>query len=273
MDSTCSSDVSVPMDNNARIGSMNWFITGASSGIGRALALELARRRDVVALFSRSAEKLEAVEADVRDLGGKAFLFPGNVQSFDEVSRAVTQAREQMGALDAAVACAGLGHLGPFVEQAPEQWREMLQTNTLGAFHLVKAVLPPMLERGEGRIGIVSSILGRMGFARMSVYGASKFALNGFVQGLRAELRKTQVSVTLICPATVETPFFETADRRQVPSADWLLPNLKPEEVARATLNGLLKRKKMVTLPFLARVFIRLHDVFPNLTERMFYWF
>jgi 3-oxoacyl-[acyl-carrier protein] reductase len=252
---------------------MNWFITGASSGIGRALALEAAKRGDSVALFSRSADKLEAVASDVRSLGGKAFVFPGNIQLLEEVGLAVAQARERMGPLDAAVSCAGLGHFGLFRDQKPDQWNEMIQTNFMGTLHLVKAVLPGMLERGEGRIGIVSSILGRMGFARMAVYGASKFALHGFVQGLRAELRNTPVSVTLVCPGTVETPFLEKAGRGQIPRADRYMTRLTSERVARTTFHAVMKRRKMVTLPFMGRVFLRLHDYFPNLMERMFYWF
>jgi uncharacterized protein len=252
---------------------MNWFITGASSGIGRAVALELAKRGESVALFARSADKLEAVAAEVRSLGGKVFVFPGDVRNYDQVSSAVRQAIGQMGPLDAALSCAGMAHFGFIADQTPDQWREMLETNALGAMHLVKAVLPGMLERGQGRIGIISSILGRMGFARMAVYGASKFALTGFAQGLWAELRKTPVSLTLVCPGTVETPFLEKAGRGHIPRQDRYLPRLKPEQVARATIHAVLRRKRMVALPFIARLLLRLHDFFPNTIERVFYWF
>jgi len=252
---------------------MNWIITGASSGIGKAIALELAKRGESVALFARSADKLEAVAVEVRSLGAKAFVFPGDVRNFDQVSAAVREAIAQMGPLDAALSGAGMAHFGFVADQTPDQWREMLETNPLGAMHLVKAVLPGMLERGQGRIGIISSILGRMGFSGMAVYAASKFALHGFVQGLRAELRKTPVSLTLICPGTVETPFLEKAGRAQIPRQDRYLPHLKPEQVARATVVAVLKRKKMVTLPAIARLLLRLHDLFPNTIERIFYWF
>jgi hypothetical protein len=130
-----------------------------------------------------------------------------------------------------------------------------------------------MLERGEGRIGIVSSILGRMGFAGMTAYSASKFALHGFVQGLRAELRHSPVSLTLVCPGTVETPFLEKAGRAHIPRQDRYLPHLTPEQVAHTAVKAVLKRKKMVTRPAIAWILLRLHDLFPKTIERVFYWF
>jgi len=252
---------------------MNWFVTGASSGIGRGIALELAKRGDAVALFARSADKLEAVAAEVRLLGGKAPVFPGDVRRYMDIENAVRESYEAMGSLDAVVSCAGMGHLGSFVEQDPERWGEMFSTNALGAMHLVKAALPGMLERKEGRIGIISSIIGRMGFAGMTSYSASKFALHGFVQGLRAELRNTSISLTLICPGTVETPFLEKIDRKYIPSQDRYLPHLTPEQVARMTVKAVLKRTKMITRPTVAWLLLRLHDFFPKTIERVFYWF
>jgi hypothetical protein len=252
---------------------MNWFITGASSGIGRALALELARTGHAVALFARSADKLEAVARDVEAAGGKALVLPGDVRDADAVVAAVQKAEAVLGPLDRAAAVAGLATLSPFLEQTAGQARTMIETNTLGTIHLAHAVLPVMTARRRGHLCIVASILGRMGVANMSVYAGSKFALLGFVQGLRAELKGTSVGLTVVCPATVETPFLDKAGRTHLPRQDRFLPRLTPEQVSRAIVRAVEKKKRMVTLPWVARISMRLHELFPATFERVFYWF
>ena len=252
---------------------MNWFITGASSGIGRALALELGRQGHSIALFARSAEKLEEVASEVDASGGKALVLPGDVRDAEAVVLAVQKAEAVLGPIDCAAAVAGLATISPFLEQTAEQARTMIETNTLGAVHLVHAVLPVMVARKRGRLCIVASILGRMGVANMSVYAGSKFALLGFAQGLRAELRGTGVGLTVVCPATVETPFLDKAGRQHLPRQDRFLPRLTPEQVAGAIVKALEKKKRMVTLPWVARISMRLHELFPATFEKIFYWF
>lgn len=252
---------------------MNWFVTGASSGIGRALALELGRKGHSVALFSRSAEKLGAVAREVEAAGGKALVLAGDVRNAEEVKKAVAMAESAIGPLDRVAAVAGLADFGPFLEQTPEQFRTMIETNTLGAIHLVHAVLPGMIGRKRGHLCIVASMLGRMGVAGTSVYSASKFALLGFAQGMRAELRGTGVGITVVCPATVETPFLDKAGRAHLPRQDRFLPRLTPEAVAHAVVCAVERKKRMVTLPWVARLSMRLHELFPATFERIFYWF
>lgn len=252
---------------------MNWFVTGASSGIGRALALELGRQGHAVALVSRSAEKLEALAKEIEAAGGKALVLAGDVRDAEAVVAAVQKAESALGPLDRAVAVAGLATISPFLDQTAEQARTMIETNTLGAIHLAHAVLPVMTARKRGHLCIVASILGRMGVANMSVYAGSKFALLGFAQGLRAELRGTGVGLTVVCPATVETPFLDHAGRTYLPRQDRFLPRLTPEQVALAIINGVERKKRMVTLPWVARLSMRLHELFPGTFERIFYWF
>ncbi len=252
---------------------MNWFITGASSGIGRALALELAMQGCSIALFARSADKLEALAKEVEAAGGKALALPGDVRDAEAVVAAVQKAEAVLGPLERAAAVAGLATISPFLEQTAEQAREMIETNILGAVHLAHAVLPLMVARRRGRLCVVASILGRMGVANMSVYAGSKFALLGFAQGLRGELRGTGVGLTVVCPATVETPFLDKAGRTHLPRQDRFLPRLTPERVARAIVKAVENRKRMVTLPWMARLSMRLHELFPATFERVFYWF
>ena len=259
--------------SNAKIAGMNWFITGASSGIGRALALELAKQGHSVALFARSADKLEAVAREVEAVGGKALVLAGDVRDAEAVVMAVQKAESTLGPLDRAVAVAGLATISPFLEQTTEQARTMIETNTLGAIHLAHAVLPVMVARKRGHLCIVASILGRMGVANMSVYAGSKFALLGFAQGLRAELRGTGVGLTVVCPATVETPFLDKAGRTHLPRQDRFLPRLTPEQVAHAVVRAVKRKQRMVTLPWVARISMRLHELFPATFERIFYWF
>lgn len=183
------------------------LITGASSGIGEALARACVADGDRVVLVARSAERLDALTGDLG--ADRAVAVPGDVTSFEDQQRAVATAVGRYGRLDVAIANAGGGVGGGFLEPAadPEQWRQMVLTNVYGVALTVRAALPRLVET-TGHLVLMGSVAGRVTIAG-SLYSATKWAITGMAQAIRAELHGTGVRVTAIQPGKVATPFFE----------------------------------------------------------------
>lgn len=241
-------------------------ITGASSGIGRATAIEMARRGANVVLAARRADRLEQVAAECRALGVKVVTIPTDVSKAPECRRLIDTAGE----VDVLVNNAGFAIFSSILDANADEAREMIETNYLGAFHCTQAVLPRMLARRSGTIVNVSSITGLMGFARMSAYCASKFALTGFTEGLRAEVIGSGVRVALVCPGTTDTEFFVKAERGKMPGASRLMLAVKPERVARAVCDAAEDGRYRRILPMLAATYMRMKEVFPRLAHVLF---
>ena len=238
-------------------------VTGASSGIGRAVALELARRGANVILGARRAEKLEAVAAECRALGVKATAVPADVTKADDCRRLIAEASR----VDVLVNNAGFAVFDSIAEARPDELRSMMDTNYFGAVNCIQAVLPQMLARGEGTIVTVASITGIMGFARMGGYCATKFALIGMTEALRNEVIGRGVRVALVCPGTTETEFFVKAERGKMPGASRLMLAVKPERVARAVCDAAEDGRYRRLLPLLAAVYMRMKELFPRLAH------
>lgn len=235
-------------------------ITGASSGIGRATALEMARRGANVVLGARRAELLEAVAAECRGLGVAAHPLVMDVNEPESCHRLT----EVAGDVDVLVNNAGFAILDSIAEARPEDLRAMMDTNYFGAIHCIQAILPGMLARGAGTIVNVASITGIMGFSRMGGYCATKFALIGMTEALRDEVLPRGVRVALVCPATTETEFFVKAERGKMPGASRLIPAVSPERVARAICNAAEGGRPRRVVPFLASVYMRFKELCPR---------
>jgi short-subunit dehydrogenase len=189
------------------------LITGASSGIGRALAVAWARKGARVALLARRAEALEEVANAVEAAGGRAFAVAADVRKSEAVRAAVELVEREWGRVDVLVANAGVGEVTRAHEFPVEKAREVFETNVLGAMNAVAAVLPGMLARRAGHLVAVSSLAAYRGLPGSGAYCASKAALSTFFESLRVELRGRGVAVTTIHPGFVRTPM--TAGRDQ----------------------------------------------------------
>ena len=180
------------------------LVTGASRGIGRAIALRLAPRWSVIAL-ARTAPELETLSAEIQRNGGACEPLAIDVSDGAAV-RSALEGRD----VDVVVNNAGVGVLKPFVELTPDEWQLMMDVNLNAVYHVTHALLPGMIQRGRGHVVIIGSISGKTGFAGGTAYAATKFAVNGFAESLMLEVRDAGVKVSVVMPGSVATSFSRT---------------------------------------------------------------
>lgn len=235
-------------------------ITGASSGIGKAAALELARRGANVVLGARRIDLLETVAAQCRALGVTATAVAADVTKREDCARLIASAER----VDILVNNAGFAVFDALADAKPEDLHAMMETNYFGTVNCTQAVLPQMLARRGGTIVNIASITGIMGFARMGGYCATKFAMIGLTEALRNEVIGSGVRVALVCPGTTETEFFVKAERGKMPGASRLMLAVKPERVARAIGDAAEDGRYRRILPVLAATYMRMKEIFPR---------
>ena len=217
------------------------IVTGASSGIGRAVARALAAEGAAVVLAARRKERLDA---DVRDLcgaGGRALAVQTDVTRSDDVRAMVAAARTALGRVDILVNNAGIMPLSPLTEGRVEDWTRMVDVNVNGVLHGIAAVLPVMLEQGAGHIVNVGSVAGRRPFPGGTVYAATKFAVRCLSWGLHLELGAEHgIRATDIQPGYVDTELINTmpdAQAREAWAERWADKRaLQSDDVARAVV-------------------------------------
>lgn len=239
------------------------LVSGASRGIGLALAEALAERGARVGLMARPSEALDSAASRV---GGSVAL-PADVAEPDDVSGAVEAFVDSAGGLDVAVANAGIAHYGPFADLGAERARRMVEVNLLGTLYLVEASLPYLLGQGSGHVVIISSGAGLRAFPGAAVYGSTKAAQKGFAEALRHELSGTGVSVTTVFPGEVKTSLH---DHEADSMPDWYRSkqSIPASEAAEAILTGVLADRREVFVPAIVRL-LGLNDIAPGLVDRL----
>ena len=179
------------------------LITGGSRGIGKAIALVLAEEGVNVAITGRNEEKLKAVAQEIEEKGVKSAYAVFDITSKTEVYGALEKLQKDFGKIDVLVNNAGIAAFGGILEMEDEKWEEIVKTNLFGAYYVVKAVVPSMVERKTGDIINISSTAGLKGNAMTSAYSASKFGLIGMSESMMLELRKQNIRVTTLMPSTI----------------------------------------------------------------------
>ncbi len=184
------------------------WITGASSGIGEALAKRYARQGDQLILSARRAEELERVKAACVENGSAesdVFALVMDVTELNAMAGHVETARGAFNSIDVLINNAGVGQRSPMLETDISVYQKVLDTNVMGPIALTKAVLPVMLKQGGGHVAVVSSVTGKVGVRNRSAYSTSKHAVMGFFDSLRAELGDQGIKVTTIVPGYIKT--------------------------------------------------------------------
>ena len=242
-------------------------VTGASMGIGEATAKIFADHGARVVLLSRDASRAEAARLRVGHTD-RTLALACDVRHREEIDRALALTLQHFGRVDAWVNNAGVGIRDSVAAMEPPAVRELFDTNFFGAIACMQAVVPAMRKQGGGTIVNISSVAGHISVPFMSLYSASKFALNALGKGARLELQRDNIHVLTVCPGYVNTDFGAhlVASRRG---------NLRPESVrgitaervARAAYRGYRKRKREVIVPWTMIPAIKLYQLFPGVVE------
>jgi short-subunit dehydrogenase len=196
---------------------VNAVVTGASSGIGRILARQLAQKGARVVLVARRAQELEALKSEIESGGGSALVLPCDVTDRDQVEVTVTRAIEHYGHIDMLVNNAGYGRHKRFLEWELDDMVRMMDVNVNGTIYFTKFLLPHMVQRKEGCIVFIASVAGKVATPEESVYSASKHALVGLADALSLEVEDDGVYVMTVCPGSIDTPFFTEEDLARMP--------------------------------------------------------
>lgn len=239
-------------------------ITGASSGIGRAAAIEFARQGATLVIAARRRELLEKVAAECRAFGVDCRVVVADVSRREDCARLAEHR------VDILVNNAGFATFDAIEHANADDLEAMMQTNYFGTVWCTQAMLPQMLERRSGTIVNVASIAGLMGYARMGGYCATKFAMIGFSEALRDEVIGRGVRVGLVCPGTTDTSFFVKAERGKMPGASRLMLAVKPERVARAICDSAADGRYRRIIPIGAALFIGLKEMLPRFAHAVF---
>ncbi len=224
------------------------LVTGASSGIGRALALRLARDGARVALVARRAAELEALAAEIRGKGGEAIPIPGDVSDRSAAERISAQALAELGQVDMLFNNAGYGGHRSFLEWDLDDLERMMRVNYLGSVYLTRLLLPRMVERRTGWVVFVASVAGRIGTPEESAYAATKFAVVGLAEALSIEVEDAGVHVLTVCPGVVRTPFFEPEGLARLPPVA-RRGIVEPGELVDAIFDALARGRHELTFP------------------------
>lgn len=181
-------------------------VTGAGRGIGRAIAVTLARSGCRVVLAARSGAQLESVQKEIQSIGGDALSVPADLTRDEDINRLIETVHDSWGNADILINNAGWGKKAPIVRAKIEDWDQTFRLNLRAPMMLSRLVLPEMIAKGNGAIINIASISGKTGEANAAAYAASKFGLIGFTQSLYEEVREHGVKVAVISPGYVNTP-------------------------------------------------------------------
>jgi len=233
------------------------IITGASSGIGHALARALAQQRCRVGLIARRQEPLSELAAVIEQAGGRAAYAVADVVDRSRTVAAIHEVSAQLGPVDLLIANAGVGAPTMVEPLNVSDIEKMIRVNVLGVVYSIEAVLPQMLERRRGHLAAVSSMAAYKGLPGESGYTASKAAVNTFMEGLRIQLRDRGIIVTTICPGFVKTPMTEVNEFKM----PFLL---EADEAARRIVKALRRRVKVYNFPWRMSLLMKVVQWLPD---------
>jgi len=245
-------------------------ITGGSSGIGRATALEFARQGGTLVLCAREREPLEEVAEECRVRGGRAIALPADVTQEAEVLELARLAAEEFGKIDVWINNAAVTMFGRFEDLPAADFRQVLETNLFGYIHGARAALPFFRQQGRGTLINVSSMVGLVGQPLTSAYTTSKFAIDGFTESLRMELVDSpDIHVCEILPGSIDTPLFQHAANYSGRAIKPMEPIYSPEEVARAIAKCVRRPKPRVIVGATPKMLAALLRIAPGAAETL----
>jgi short-subunit dehydrogenase len=248
------------------------WITGASSGIGKELAMQLASQRNRLVLSARNVEALKEISLQCESRGSETLVLPLDLENSAAFAPAVEEVIKRFGGIDILINNGGISQRSLAAETPIEIDRKMMEINYFGTVGLTKTVLPVMLRQKRGQIAVISSLSGKFGWAQRSAYAAAKHALQGFFETLHIEMQSHGIDVNIVCPGRVNTPISLSALTK-----DGTAHGVKdagqekgiPVEVCvRKIIQGLEAHKPEIIIARSERVVYLIHSI----SKKWFYW-
>jgi NADP-dependent 3-hydroxy acid dehydrogenase YdfG len=233
------------------------MITGASSGIGRGLALELSRRGARLGLVARRAAMLDEIVGEIGSRNENALALAADVQDATALRGAADRLRAEFGRIDVLIANAGIGLTADAAEMQPADLARVFSVNVIGAANSVAAVIPEMVAQGSGQIAVISSLAAYRGLPKSAAYCASKAAVSAFFESVRLDLKGKGIAVTIIHPGFIKTPLTEGRH------ADMPFLMELPDAV-QLIVGAIERRKKSYAFPWQLASIVRLGMIMPN---------
>jgi short-subunit dehydrogenase len=243
------------------------LITGASSGIGKAMAEQLAQAGAKVALAARSEDKLRALEKSLAALGGEAIAIPADVTVEADRVRLLTDVQRRFGGLDVLINNAGIASWAHFADSTEEILRQIMEVNFFAPTELIRLAIPMLTQGNQPAIVNVSSMCGRRAMPGWSEYSASKFALCGMTESLRGELARFDIDILLMIPGLTRSDFSDHLLLKQGRAKIEFDKGMPPEQVAARILRSLRKNKTETVMGSEARWVLLCNKFFPRLTD------
>ena len=240
------------------------LITGASRGIGRAIALEIAQQgAKCLILVARDRDRLNTVASEVEALGIEAVSLPLDLSQTIEVNIAIARVWRDFGPIDILVNCAGVAHQSSFLRSRLEDVQSEIEVNLIGMYAITRMVARRMAAIRNGRIVNVSSLMGKVAAPTMATYSATKFAIVGFTQALRGELADYNIKVTALLPSLTDTDMAS--------NLEWFrwVSIMTPKQVAEALIAGLDREAPEILVGWQSHLAVWCHRLFPFLMEKI----
>lgn len=241
-------------------------LTGASSGIGKELARELASRGAKLILVGRRVTDLFNLSQQINESGGTSQIVAADITTSDGRIQIINEAMRSFGGVDVLINNAGISDFSAFTQADPALIERIYKTNVTAPILLTQDVVPQMIEQGHGRIVNMGSIFGSIGFAYFAAYSSSKFALRGFSEALRRELAGTGVDVTYVAPRAVKTAINSEAVYRMAEAVKMKMDN--PEVIAKWILRCIEKDKKDAYYGLAESFFVKLNGLLPRMVDK-----
>jgi short-subunit dehydrogenase len=257
------------MGQRRTIAGSRMLITGASQGIGRSLAVVAASRGAKVLAAARNEALLKELADEVRAKGGVLETVQADVTTPADRQKMAAAAERHFSGLDILVNNAGIGATGHFADCSPDRLRKIMEVNFFGLTETTRVFLPLLKKGTKPAIVNISSIAGKRGIPARSEYSASKFAVQGFSEALRAELAKDGIDVLVICPGLTQTNFSQNMLEQKALIPMDHLRGMTSEDVALATLRAIEKGKNEITLSFKGKLLVLVSRFLPRLVDKI----
>lgn len=241
------------------------LLTGASGGIGREVALELATQGATLQICGRDIERLDTLANELRQRGARVRVLMADLAEAEGIQR-LADAAQADGAPDLVIHCAGSLSFGALEDSSPQAIEQLWRTNVLAPMLLTRALLPALRRRGSGRFVFVGSIFGSLAFPLYASYSASKFALRGFAEALRRELDGSGIGVTYVAPRYTRTALNAGTPERI--AAATKMAQDEPREVAQRIVAAVAQERRDLYFGVFERLFVRINAWFPWLVDR-----